>query len=310
MTQVLALTGGVGGAKLAVGLAANLGAEELSVVANTGDDFEHLGLHIAPDLDSVMYALAGLNDSDRGWGVKGESWQAMSALEQLQGETWFRLGDKDLATHLQRSQLLRDGLSLSEATAKLCEALGIPHPLIPMSDQPVRTQILTEQGELAFQHYFVREQCEPSVLGFRFEGIEQAKPSAKLMASLQNPELSVIIICPSNPFVSVDPILKLPGVLSALQKSSAPIIAVSPIVGGLAIKGPAGKMMKELNMPTSAAAVAAYYGDLLDGFVLDNTDSEQCDRISVPCLVTDTIMTDNSKKSQLAQDCLRFAASL
>ncbi len=308
--KVVALTGGVGGAKLARGLVECLAPEQLLIVANTSDDFSHLGLSISPDLDSVMYALADLNDPERGWGLAGESWQAMDALKQLGGADWFRLGDRDLATHLQRSVRLREGAPLSQVTKELCAALGLRHALVPMTDDRVSTMVSTAQGELAFQEYFVREQCAPAVSGFRFEGIESAKPLPQLMEWLAAPDLSAVVICPSNPFVSVDPILSLPGVREALQSSSAPVVAVSPIVGGMAIKGPAAKMMQELNMPATAEAIAQWYGKLLDGLLIDSVDCELADSIAVATRVLPTLMSDLDSKVQLAREALDFARQL
>lgn len=308
--KVIALTGGVGGAKLARGLTEVLSPDQLLIVANTADDFEHLGLSISPDLDSVMYALADQNDTERGWGLAGESWQAMESLKALGGDDWFRLGDKDLATHLRRSQLLRDGHSLSDTTRLLCQALGVHHRLIPMSDDPVRTLVATELGELGFQHYFVREQCEPKVSGFRFAGIETASPAAELMDWLADDQLAAIVICPSNPFVSVDPILQLRGVRAAMRASPAPVVAVSPIVGGMAVKGPAAKMMEELSMPASADAVAQRYGDLLNGYVMDIVDRNLASSLSVPNKVIPTLMSSLASKRKLALDVLDFSRHL
>lgn len=308
--KVLALTGGVGGAKLARGLIECLAPEQLLIVANTGDDFSHLGLSISPDLDSVMYALADLNDPERGWGLAGESWQTMDALKQLGGADWFRLGDRDLATHLQRSVRLSEGAPLSQVTKELCAALGLRHALVPMTDDGVSTMVSTAQGELAFQEYFVREQCAPALSGFRFEGIESAKPLPQLMDWLAAPDLSAVVICPSNPFVSVDPILSLPGVREALQSSSAPVVAVSPIVGGMAIKGPAAKMMQELNMPATAVAIAQWYGELLDGLIIDSVDRELAASITTATRVLPTLMSDLDSKVQLAREALDFARHL
>lgn len=308
--KVLALTGGVGGAKLARGLIECLTPEQLLIVANTGDDFTHLGLSISPDLDSVMYALADLNDPERGWGLAGESWQAMNALKQLGGADWFSLGDRDLATHLQRSLRLGEGATLSEVTGELCAALGLRHSLVPMTDDRVSTRVATEQGELAFQEYFVREQCAPAVTGFRFDGIESAQPLPKLMEWLMAPDLKAVIVCPSNPFVSVDPILSLKGVREALRSSQAPVVAVSPIVGGLAVKGPAAKMMQELKMPATAAAVAEWYGDLLDGLMIDSVDSELASSITVATRVLPTLMTELNSKVELARAAIDFALQL
>ena len=308
--KVLALTGGVGGAKLARGLIECLAPEQLLIVANTGDDFSHLGLSISPDLDSVMYALADLNDPERGWGLAGESWQAMDALKQLGGADWFRLGDRDLATHLQRSVRLSEGAPLSQVTGELCTALGLRHALVPMTDDRVSTMVSTAQGEQTFQEYFVREQCVPAVSGFRFEGIESARPLPQLMDWLAAPDLSAVVICPSNPFVSVDPILSLPGVREALQSGSAPVVAISPIVGGMAIKGPAAKMMQELNMPATAVAIAQWYGELLDGLIIDSVDRELAASITTATRVLPTLMSDLDSKVQLAREALDFARQL
>ncbi len=308
--KVVALTGGVGGAKLARGLIECLPPEQLLIVANTGDDFEHLGLSICPDLDSVMYALADLNDTERGWGLAGETWQAMDALASLGGPDWFRLGDRDLATHLQRTRLLAEGQDLTQVTGALCRSLGIAHTLVPMTNDRVRTMVSTADAELAFQEYFVREQCAPGVTGFRFEGITQAMPSPELMTWLNAPDLVAIIICPSNPFVSVDPILQLSGVRQALEKSRAPVIAISPIVGGLAVKGPAAKMMQELAMPSTAAAIAQWYDTLLSGFVIDLMDESLASSIPIPTRVVSTMMSSLASKRQLARDVLDFAQDL
>jgi len=309
----LALSGGVGGAKLALGLSKVLRPEELSIVANVADDFEHLGLHISPDLDSNMYALAGLANTELGWGRQGETWRFMTAMRELGGPDWFNLGDTDLAVHVERSRRLAAGESLSAATAALSQALAIAHPLIPASDDPIRTIVATAQGELAFQHYFVRERCVPAVSGFRFDGIEAAKPSAGFAQALAAPELAAVIICPSNPFVSVDPILGIPGVRQQLGESPAPVIAVSPIVGGQAIKGPAAKMMAELDIPATPLAVARHYQGLLNGFVLDQKDADLApafDEFGLPVLVTNTIMGDLNDRMMLARDVLVFAKEL
>lgn len=317
--KVLALSGGVGGAKLVSGLDAVLPAEALTIVCNTADDFEHLGLHVSPDLDSVLYALAGLNDSERGWGRADEGWRFMEALTQLGGEDWFNLGDRDLATHVQRTVRLRADATLSEVSDELRRSLGIRSRLLPMSDDPVRTVIETrDRGDLAFQHYFVRDRCEPAVRGFRFDGAETAACSEGFLQALADEALEAIVICPSNPFVSVDPILALRGVRDGLGTAAAPILAVSPIVGGEALKGPAAKMMTELGLPTSALSVAAHYGSrsaggLLDGFVIDTVDGgdrSAIEQVVPEVLVTDTVMTGEAVRRSLARDCLRFAANL
>jgi len=311
--RVLALSGGVGGAKLALGLSKLLSPDQLTIACNTGDDFDHLGLRICPDLDTVMYTLSGRNNTELGWGLAGESWRVLETLGQLGGETWFRLGDMDIATHLARSEWLRQGETLSTATRRLCAALGVAHPLLPMSDDPVSTLVHTDQGVLSFQHYFVREQCRPAVRGFEFRGIDNARPQPELMALLDSADLAAVLICPSNPFVSVDPILKVPGVRAALRATRAPVIAVSPIVGGIAIKGPTAKMMAELDMPSSALAVAGHYGDLLDGFIIDETDAAQARDITgsgVAVRVAQTVMKTLDDRIMLAAEALRFAAAV
>ena len=308
--KVLALTGGVGGAKLALGLSKILTAQQLAIVANTADDFEHLGLTISPDLDTVMYTLAGRNNLAQGWGLADESWQAMEMLKSYAAPTWFQLGDKDIATHLLRRQMLADGKTLSEVTAHLCRQLGITHPLLPMSDDAVRTWVATANGELPFQTYFVRERCQPAVRGFRFAGITTARPQPQFMAQLSDPLLSTILICPSNPFVSIGPILALAGVRNAMRNSAAPVIAISPIVAGAAIKGPTAKMMAETKMPVSALGVAEYYADLLDGFVIDEADADQVndiERMGITVHVTKTVMHSLQDRLDLARTTLEFA---
>jgi LPPG:FO 2-phospho-L-lactate transferase len=308
--RILAFSGGVGGAKLALGLSLCLQPHQLTVVANTGDDFEHLGLTICPDLDTVMYTLAGRSNSALGWGQEGESWACLEALEELGAETWFKLGDRDLATHLSRSQLLRDGLTLTAATDALCRKLDVGPRILPMSDAPVRTMVYSDQGTLPFQHYFVRLRCEPSVSGFRFDGLEAAAPQAEFMAALHDPQLSAIVICPSNPFVSVDPILALEGVRHALNNSAAPVIAVSPIVAGMAIKGPAAKMMAELGMPVTAEAVAEHYRGLVDHFVLDQSDVKlvaSIEAMGMRVSVTNTVMKSRADREALGRFVLQQA---
>ena len=309
--RVLAISGGVGGAKLAVGLAAVLDPAELLVVANTGDDFEHLGLQICPDIDTLVYTLAGLADPVRGWGLAGETWQCMEALGALGGQDWFRLGDRDLATHLQRSALLRAGLTLSEATARLAAALGVRHAIVPMSDTPVRTLVDTDRGTFAFQEYFVRERCEPVVRGVRFAHAAQALPAPALGAWLDAAPRPFAVICPSNPWLSVDPVLAVPGLGERL--AALPVVAVSPIVGGRALKGPAAKMMAELGLPVSALEVARHYRGLADAFVIDRQDQDQAEAIGVlgmRVLVTDTVMTDAASKRRLAADVLGLLDTL
>ncbi|HEY9037088.1 MAG TPA: 2-phospho-L-lactate transferase [Pseudomonadales bacterium] len=308
---MLAISGGVGGAKLALGLSRVLPADELVIAVNTGDDFEHLGLTVCPDIDTVLYTLAGINDSERGWGVAGETWACMEQLERVGGETWFRLGDRDLALHLQRTHQLQHGLSLSAVTENLARQLGVAAAVWPMSDDPVRTIVNTDAGALPFQQYFVREQCRPRVKGFEFVGADGAQPLPALLALLRSDDLRAVIICPSNPFVSVGPLLAMPVLRAALQATRAPVIAVSPIVGGQALKGPAAKMMAELALPVTAAAVAAHYGDLLDGFVMDEQDAAQTAALAgTPVCVTHTVMKTRADREQLARDTLAFAEAL
>jgi LPPG:FO 2-phospho-L-lactate transferase len=309
--KVLALSGGVGGAKLALGLSRVLEGPDLTVVANTADDFQHFGLYIAPDLDTVMYTLAGLNDTERGWGLAGETWHCLQALQQLGADSWFQLGDRDLATHIRRTTLLDRGRYLSEVTEMLCRKLGVEARLLPMSDDPVRTMVDTDAGELPFQHYFVREQCRPQVSGFRFDGLEAAAPLPALMDTLSDPDLGLIVICPSNPFVSVDPIIGLPGLRDALLAASAPLVAVSPIVGGRALKGPAAKMLAELGLPVSAESVAAHYAGLVDTFVLDDADATLAPLIAeqgMQVVTAPTIMRTLEDRERLARRVLEFGA--
>jgi LPPG:FO 2-phospho-L-lactate transferase len=303
--KIVALAGGVGGAKLADGLAQILPPADLTIIVNTGDDFEHLGLQICPDLDTVCYTLAGMENPQTGWGRVDESWQALENLAQLGGPDWFRLGDRDLGTHLERTRRLRGGQSLSQITRDFCTAWSIGPTVLPMSDDPVPTMVLTDEGELPFQDYFVRCRCEPQVRGFRFLGVETARPSLGVVAAVQ--EADLVVICPSNPWVSVDPILALPTLRSAI--AARPVVAVSPIIAGKAVKGPAAKMCAELGLQPSALAVAKHYQDLLDGFVFDRVDVElesEILRLDVLKLVTNTLMASPAQRKCLAQDVLKF----
>jgi LPPG:FO 2-phospho-L-lactate transferase len=306
--NVVALAGGVGGAKLAHGLAMVLPPESLTVVVNTGDDFEHLGFHISPDVDTVMYTLAGLANPETGWGLAGETWSFLDALGRLGGDTWFRLGDRDLATHVERRRRLESGQSLTEVTQALCAALGVRAGVLPMSDDRLRTVVQTDEGELWFQEYFVRRQCRPRVTGFLFDGEGQARPTPKVAQALAGADL--VVFCPSNPFVSLGPILRLPGVRDWVRARRA--VAVSPIVGGQALKGPAGKMLAELGLEVSAVGVARYYEGLLRYFVLDSLDApleaELKDQ-GLSVLVTDTIMRGDADGARLARQVLDFAGA-
>lgn len=307
--KVLALAGGVGGAKLADGLAQVLPPDELTIVVNTGDDFEHFGLTICPDLDTVCYTLAGLANPETGWGRVGETQQAMNSLQVLGGPAWFWLGDRDLGTHLERTRRLLAGDALSAITADFCAAWGIRPRVLPMSDQPVRTIVQTGEGELAFQEYFVARRCEPQVSGFRFDGVAQAQPAPGVLETVAAADL--VIVCPSNPWVSVAPILAVPGLGSAL--AAKPAVAVSPIIGGQALKGPAAKMFSELGIVPSALAVAQHYGSLLRGFVFDELDAAQAEAVSalgIMPLVTVTVMKDRTDRAQLASEVLAFGSQL
>lgn len=314
MGRVLALSGGVGGAKLCAGLAEILAPGELHVAINTADDFRHLGLAISPDIDTLLYTLSGRASGTRGWGLEGETWQAMAMLEELGGETWFRLGDRDLATHLLRTSLLERGLSLTQVTGQLAGRLGIASHLYPMSDDPVRTLVQTGEGELPFQEYFVGRQCRPRVTGFRFAGLERAAANPLLLELLASGTLECILICPSNPYVSIDPILRVGDLWRALHECPAPVIAVSPIVAGAALKGPAAKMMSELGVAAGAGAVLdhyrALYPDLLDGFVIDDSDAKLAAGLTasgVDTVATATIMNSLQDKRDLARFCIRLA---
>lgn len=309
---IVALAGGVGGAKLAYGLYRALG-ERLAVVVNTGDDFEHWGLTVCPDLDTVLYNLAGINNPEFGWGLAGESHAALAMMRRYGGEDWFSLGDGDLATHLLRTERLRSGLNLTQVMFALRTALGITAELLPMSDQPVRTMVHSDEGALPFQRYFVQRRCQPRLLSLDFAGIEAAQPSPQVLAALDR--ASAVILCPSNPYLSLDPILLLPGLAERLRAFAGPVVAVSPIVGGQAIKGPAAKIMAELGVEVSALAVAQHIAGRirLDGFVLDTVDAHLAGAVAslgITPLVTDTIMHDAASKERLARAVLMLTTKL
>lgn len=305
--MILTLAGGVGGARLALGLARVLGPSELMIVGNVGDDFEHLGLHISPDLDTVMYTLAGVNDRERGWGRSNESWSFMAAIEQLGGETWFNLGDRDLAVHIERTRRLAAGASLSEVTRHLCAALHVNAALVPATDAVLRTVVVTEEGDLPMQRYFVEHRCRPKVQGFRYEGSAAATPAPAILSALIAGSVSGVVICPSNPWLSIEPILAVGALREALERSSFPIVAVSPIVGGAAVKGPAAKIMQELGLEVSPAAIAAHYGRLVDGWVVDDVDRDSVATLAASgCSVrhVNTLMSDASVSERLAKECI------
>lgn len=307
--KYIAISGGVGGAKLCLGLVNVLSADEVAFVVNTGDDFDHFGLHVSPDLDTLMYTLSGLSNPETGWGRAHETWNFIAALERLGGDTWFKLGDADLATHVMRTQLLKAGGTLTGVTAALCRRLGIEHTVLPMSDDPVRTIVHTPEGRLAFQHYFVREHCAPVVSGFEFEGSTSARLTPQIRCWLEDPALAGVVICPSNPFVSIDPILALAEFAEWLRSTPVPVVAVSPIVGGEAIKGPTAKMMRELAVPTAADAVAHHYRDIIDGFIIDQTDAGLAGRVAaldIETTVAQTVMITLHDRIDLARTAIEF----
>ena len=307
---VVALSGGIGGAKLALGLSRIVEPDNLIVVANVGDDFEHLGLSISPDADTLTYTLAGLDNTKLGWGRRDETWSFMETLTALGGEDWFRLGDRDLAIHVERTHRLRRGESLSAIIADFCRRLGVGPRVLPVTDDRLRTRLRTDEGWLDFQDYFVRLQCRPAVLELAFEGSEEARPHPDLLAALRDERLRAVVICPSNPFISVEPILAVKGMRQALSACAAPVVAVSPIIGGRAVKGPTAKMMTELGMNPSAAAVAMLYTDLIDGYVMDAEDAEEAAHVAARVTLAPTLMTSLAERERLARVVLEAADAL
>lgn len=309
--MIVALAGGVGGARLANGLAGVLQPGELLVAVNVGDDFEHLGLTICPDIDTVTYTLAGLNDRERGWGVKNESWAFMDTLRKLGGPDWFALGDRDLAKHVLRTDRLRRGDTLTAITQDIARACGIVQTIVPVSDDPVRSIVETDEGALLFQDYFVRRRCEPVFRGIRYEGAETARPAPTLLAALEDPALEAIVICPSNPVLSIGPLLAVPGVAEALRRRRAPCIAVSPFIGGEAVKGPAAKIMRELGIAPGAAALAKPYAGIVDAILCDYDDPGAGTTMDgIRLIAADTLMRDDIGQRRLARVALALAAML
>ena len=309
----LALAGGVGGAKLALGLTQVLPPDELMIVVNTGDDFYHLGLRICPDIDTVTYTLAGIANPDTGWGLRDETWNFMDFQGRLGADTWFRLGDKDLATHLERTRRLGAGETLSSITALFAKKLGIRHPVVPATDNEIMTIVKTPDGPLGFQEYFVRLKCEPVATGFDFSGAAKAQASQRLEKAFMRDDIEAVIICPSNPYVSIAPILAVPSIKRFLTTTRIPVVVVSPIIGGQAIKGPAAKMMKELGVAPSSIAVSDYYSRVASALVIDTADAHEAEPIrahGMRVCVTNTVMTTNAEKTQLAEDVIAFARSL
>ncbi len=302
--HVVALTGGVGGAKLALGLSRIMPPEDLRFIVNTGDDFEYLGLNICPDLDTLLYTLSGLSDESRGWGRRDETWNFMSALAALGGDAWFQLGDADLAVHVQRSHRLRLGQSKSEITAWLAQQLGLRCQVLPMSDQPVRTRLRGSDGWLDFQDYFVRQRCEPVIDAIEYVGADIAQPAPGVIDSITSKHCALILLCPSNPWLSIDPILAVPGIRAALRASTAPVVAVSPVINGKAVKGPTVKLMRELGLRPVAGTVATHYADFLDLFLVDPADVDELS--PPPCRIepAQILMRDLADRERLARTVL------
>ncbi len=300
--RLTAIAGGTGAAKLLRGLAAARPRDALTVIGNTGDDAEIWGLHVSPDLDTVMYALAGRLDTARGWGLTGETFRCLEAMGDLGAQTWFNLGDRDLATHLHRTRALREGLPLSAVTAELCGRLGVAARVLPMSDEPVRTRVRTPDGWLSFQEYFVREKAQVQVLDVEYAGASQARPAPGVLEAIC--EAEVVVVCPSNPVTSVGPVLAVPGIADALTGARARVVAVSPIVGGAAVSGPAGALMRARGLSVSAVGVAAAYAPWLGTLVIDRSDTgrvAELARLGVEAVLADIVMTDRDREIALAR---------
>jgi LPPG:FO 2-phospho-L-lactate transferase len=307
--NIVALAGGVGGAKLADGLQRAVG-DALTVIVNTGDDFESQGLYISPDLDTVMYTLAGVANPETGWGVAGDTFNNLEMMSMYGAPAWVKLGDRDLATHLLRTRMLREGRTLSQVTHALAGALGLPATILPMTDQHVATLVETNEGELAFQEYFVHRRWQPLVKSVRFLGIDEAYPTDEVLKAIDDAD--AVVLCPSNPFVSIEPILCLPGMRDLLRKSHAIKVAVSPIVGGQAVKGPAAKMFRELGVEPSALAVARRYAGLVNAFVIDKVDEYEASGIAaleMRVLVSETVMATEADRERLGREIVDWATA-
>ena len=303
--MIVVLSGGTGGAKFVAGLAAVLPARELTVIVNTGDDLTWWGLHLSPDLDSITYALAGILSRERGWGVEGDTFHCLETMRQLGAPAWFQLGDRDLATHLRRTELLGEGRTLSEVTLEIARKLGVQTRILPMSDDHVETRVLTAQGELSFQEYFVRERCQPAVRGVRFAVAERARPAPGVLEAIAR--AVAIVIAPSNPVTSIGPILAVPGIREALAQTAPPVAAISPIIGGTAVSGPAGELMKTQGLPVSIAGVACCYADFLDVLIADELDSVLGARVEgIAARYARTLMKSEADKTALARSVLGF----
>ena len=307
--RIVALCGGVGGAKLAFGLSRLVGGR-LTLIVNTGDDFEHLGLSISPDIDTVLYTLSGLANRELGWGRQDETWNFMEVLDAIGGETWFRLGDRDLALHVERTRRLRDGETLSAVIGAFAARFGIEAEILPMSDSPVRTLVATTEGQLPFQRYFVEKRCAPRVTGITFQGAGESRPPQPVLSALNDSGLRAIVVCPSNPFLSIDPILSVPGIRASIERVPVPVVAVSPLIGGKAVKGPTDKIMAELKVEASPAAIVDHYGGLLDGLVIDAADAAESGTLDCKIHITATLMKTDADRERLAREVLEFADGL
>ncbi len=305
--MIVALAGGVGGTKLVLGFSRLLSRDQLTDIGNTGDDLELFGLLICPDLDTIAYTLGGRVNPETGWGVKEDSFACLKALQQLGAPSWFNLGDRDLATHLWRTSLLQQGHSLSQITEKMCQMLEANCRLLPMTDSYTPTHLITDQGELHLQEYLIREKCRPVVRDLRYVDMETADPAPGTAEAIL--EAEGVFLCPSNPFISIGPILAVPGIRELLVQTDTPVFAITPIVNHRALKGPAAKMLEELGHPVSPVAVAKLYQDFLDVFVLDEQDAqlrEEIEALDLKVLVTDTIMNDDQEKVRLAGKLLEM----
>jgi len=303
--RIVVLTGGVGGAKLVLGLAQIVPPGRITAIVNTGDDFRHLGLAISPDIDTLLYTLSGKANAAQGWGREGETWSFMAALRSLEGADWFQLGDGDLALHVLRTAALAAGQPLSAITAGFAQGWKIGVQVLPMTDQPVATYVATDAGELAFQDYFVARRCAPVVSSIRFEGAVQARPAPGVLEAILDPETAAILIAPSNPYLSVDPILAVPGIAAALASATAPVIAVSPIVGGDSVKGPTAKLMRELNIAITPRSIATHYANILDGLVVDGRDPPGA--LGIAFATADTLMHSLKDRVRVARAALDLA---
>lgn len=306
MSGIVVLTGGVGGAKLVLGLIHAVNPASVTAIVNTGDDFHHVGLHISPDIDTLLYTLSGKANAAQGWGREGESWAFLSALKELGGDDWFMLGDMDMAVHVLRTALLAKGETLSAITAQFAKAWDIRANILPMSDDPVATMIDSDEGVLEFQRYFVERRCVPAVRAVRFGGAETARPAAGVVEAILAAD--AVLIAPSNPWLSVDPLLSVAGIRDALIQCKAPVIAVSPLIGGHAVKGPTAKLMVELGLAVDNDSIARHYSAILDGLLIDSGD--RCDVVGLAVGQTDTLMQTLEDKMRVAQAALALAAEL